>query len=781
MLLLLSSIRQLITEHRKPLLLLAISGYNIVGTPSYEFLFNEETLTYETTFYYSSQAVAYTVEYLDEDGNELVAPVTLAGVFHGSASADALPLIGYTPDAVTKSIDDLQLEGNVITFVYSANAVEYTVRYLDEDGNELVAPVTLAGVFHGSASADALSLIGYTPDAASKSIDDLQLEGNVITFNYSANAVSYTVRYLDEDGNELVAPATLTGVFHGSATANALAITGYTPDAASKSIPDLQLEGNIITFNYSANAVEYTVEYLDEDGNELVSPVILPGVFHGSVTEYAKYFAGYTADDASKSILDLQLEGNVITFVYSANAVAYTVRYLDENGNELIAPVTLSGVFHGMGSADALAITGYTPDAASKSIDDLQLEGNVITFVYSANAVEYTVRYVDQNGNELVAPVTLTGVFHGSASANALAIAGYTPDAASKSINDLQLEGNVITFNYTVIVVPTNIAPTSTGATYTLVRGTSITRNLTAADAEGNAVTYTLVTGPTHGTVTLNATTGRFTYTNDGLNLTPDTFTFRVNDGKDNSNIARITLTIIEPAIGNTAPTATDISYTTPYQTALTKNLNSLVNDANGDPLTFIIVTQPTNGTLTIDANGNYTYTPKSGFSGNDSFTYLSNDGKADSNIGKVSIKVEAEIIVTPEPTPQANLSTWYWLAGLLGLLLFFILALIRRPRPQINDVVMNPDGTYTVSWGYLGPRLMHKDYDRDESVFEVLAGNAIKLPEEKQVPYEFDRGQHENLFETIVDDSTVIRWTIKKKEETLNKEVIEKILNNKK
>ena len=350
-------------------------------------------------------------------------------------------------------------------------------------------------------------------------------------------------------------------------------------------------------------------------------------------------------------------------------------------------------------------------------------------------------------------------------------------DSFTFIVNDGSADSNVATVTVTVTAV--NDAPTAAGATYGILRGGAITRTFIYNDAEGAAVTFALVALPIHGTVNFNATTGVYTYTNDGLSLAADTFTFRVSDGTSFSNIARININVTELPIINAAPVANDITYSTPYQTAITRNLTSLSSDIDGDPLTFVIIVQPANGTITLNPAGNFTYIPNNGFEGTDSFTFQANDGKANSNIAKVTITVENEIIITPEPTPQANLTMWYWLAALAGLLLL-LLALIRRPRPQVRNVMENPDGTYTVTWGYLGPRLMHKDYDRDESKLEILAGRPIKIPEENEIPYEFDRGEHESVFETIVDENTVIRWTIKKKEEILDKELIEKMLNKK-
>ena len=63
-------------------------------------------------------------------------------------------------------------------------------------------------------------------------------------------------------------------------------------------------------------------------------------------------------------------------------------------------------------------------------------------------------------------------------------------------------------------------------------------------------------------------------------------------------------------------------------------------SDADGDTLTAVLNTGPGNGSLTLSADGSFSYTPNANFNGPDSFTYHANDGQADSNVATVSITV---------------------------------------------------------------------------------------------------------------------------------------------
>ena len=64
--------------------------------------------------------------------------------------------------------------------------------------------------------------------------------------------------------------------------------------------------------------------------------------------------------------------------------------------------------------------------------------------------------------------------------------------------------------------------------------------------------------------------------------------------------------------------------------------------DPDGDLLMAFVLTDPSHGTLTLNAEGDFTYTPTAGYSGPDSFTYVVDDGIATSNVATVTITVIA-------------------------------------------------------------------------------------------------------------------------------------------
>src|SRR5437667_6711322 len=78
-----------------------------------------------------------------------------------------------------------------------------------------------------------------------------------------------------------------------------------------------------------------------------------------------------------------------------------------------------------------------------------------------------------------------------------------------------------------------------------------------------------------------------------------------------------------------------DDSYTTPEDTTLTVAAPGVLandTDVDADPLTAILVNGPAHGTLSLNSDGSFTYSPALNYNGPDSFTYKANDGQADSS-----------------------------------------------------------------------------------------------------------------------------------------------------
>ena len=149
-----------------------------------------------------------------------------------------------------------------------------------------------------------------------------------------------------------------------------------------------------------------------------------------------------------------------------------------------------------------------------------------------------------------------------------------------------------------------------------------------------------MVTDVTDGTLVLNAD-GSFTYTPDPNFAGTDSFTYQAGDGSIDSNIATVILTVTPV---NDVTVAADDGYTTLEDTPLVvvaaDGILANDTDPDGNPLQALLVTDVTDGTLALNADGSFTYTPDPNFAGTDRFTYQAGGGSIDSNIATVTFTV---------------------------------------------------------------------------------------------------------------------------------------------
>ena len=189
--------------------------------------------------------------------------------------------------------------------------------------------------------------------------------------HWSLKPLTYTVRYLDADNNnnQLAADKTVTSPalnYQQVVSESALAITGYRPDANSKSVVlDYDADNNIITFYYTKKSaqVSYRVDYVLKDNPtvKVAESKSVPvdgstiSVKESAVTVDKDYLAKqldttpeqlddyYALTDVESLTLTSSSDNNVITFYYVPYDTAHiTVNYLDMDGNPIVGQEPLN-------------------------------------------------------------------------------------------------------------------------------------------------------------------------------------------------------------------------------------------------------------------------------------------------------------------------------------------------------------------------------------------------------------------------------------------------------
>ena len=156
------------------------------------------------------------------------------------------------------------------------------------------------------------------------------------------------------------------------------------------------------------------------------------------------------------------------------------------------------------------------------------------------------------------------------------------------------------------------------------------------SDPDGDKLTITVVTKPRHGDVTQNGSI--LTYKPTTGYSGSDSFTYVIIDGHGGTATATVTISVV-----NQAPSAQDDTKTTQENVPVTIAVLANDTDPENDPLSIRGFTSPGHGIVTNNSV-NLIYTPTSGYSGSDSFTYTISDGHGNTANATVTVTVQKAV-----------------------------------------------------------------------------------------------------------------------------------------
>lgn len=259
---------------------------------------------------------------------------------------------------------------------------------------------------------------------------------------------------------------------------------------------------------------------------------------------------------------------------------------------------------------------------------------------HSGEAVGVDLVATDPDGEPVsyqVASQPAHGSLSGSGSSRT-----YTSDAGFVGVDTFTYtatDGDLVSApaTVTVTVLPpprTNQPPVAAPADLTTRSDEPLDVTLGGSDPDGDALSPAVVTPPEHGSLSGTGPTRR--YTPDAGFVGTDSLTFTVSDGELTSAPATITITVEPPLPTNHPPVARSFEVATPG-TPVPVTLRA--EDPDGDPLTYLVASTPSHGTLSGNAP-ELVYTPDAGYVGPDSFTYTADDGDLTAEPATVSITV---------------------------------------------------------------------------------------------------------------------------------------------
>ena len=504
-----------------------------------------------------------------------------------------------TSDSFTYKANDGTADSNVATVSITVGAVN-DAPVANDDGGYTVGE---GGTLNGS------SVLANDTDA------DVPADTLTATLvSGPANASSFT---LNADG-------TFTYVHDGSET---------TSDSFTYKANDGSADSNVATVSITITAVNDAPVANDDAGT-----VSEGGTLNGSSVlandtdaENDALTAILVSGPANASSFTLNPDGTY-TYVHNGGETSsdsFTYKANDGSADSNVATVTIT-----------ITAVNDAPVANGDSFpinEGGTLNGNVLANDTDAENDSLTAVLVSGPANASSFILNLDGTFtyvhNGSET---------TSDSFTYKANDGAADSNVATVNISITAV--NDAPVANNDSGSVseggtLSGTSVLANDT--DAENNSLTAVLVTGPANASSFSLNPDGTYTYVHDGGETTSDSFTYKANDGTSSSNVATVTITI---APVNDAPVANGDSYSITFHGTLTISAPGVLGndtDAEGNSLTAVLVSGTTQGTLTFNANGSFTYTHTGASLGTDSFTYQAQDAFGGvSNVATVTIDI---------------------------------------------------------------------------------------------------------------------------------------------
>ena len=361
------------------------------------------------------------------------------------------------------------------------------------------------------------------------------------------------------------------------------------------------------------------------------------------------------------------------TFITTANAVSSTAALVSLNVAAIDYPPVVT-TSNGITSSNELTAIAIDPSVTVTDVDNTTLASSSISITANFNPGQDTLAFTSNNstmGNVSGSYNTLSGALTLASSGSTATLnqwqnalrsvtyvdTSYTPNTANRTISFVANDGTYSSnaAKKIVSISAVNFPPTATPQSVTTFLGTPAIITLSGSDPAGKALTFSITTTTTNGT--LSFTTPNATYTPNLNYLGADSFTFKAYNGTSYSaNSATVSITVATDTASNVAPANTAPSGVQTIQENTTLSFTGastlLVNDVNNNlsstQITVVhgTVNVSTSGGATISAGANastsftlsgtqkqinaalatLTYTPTSYYSGSDTLTFKSTD-----------------------------------------------------------------------------------------------------------------------------------------------------------
>ncbi|MGH1585469.1 MucBP domain-containing protein [Lactiplantibacillus plantarum] len=401
-----------------------------IGNAAGVFTTDPQSITF---VYVRLDAGNITVKYQDKQGHQLKPDKTVSGSqsLGQTYTTEPLGIENYTlmttPANATGTFTDQ--EQTVIYVYVRRDAGQIVVKYQDSAGNPLAPDKLLdgkeqLGVAYQTAAISIPNF--YLVATPANATGTFSTDTQTVIYQYArSNAGHITVKYQDANGTTLAPDDILTG--NGQLgrpyQTNAKTIENYrliqTPANATGQFSD---QAQTISYVYTReDAGDITVQYLDENGQQLAADSVLSGQGQlGQPYETSPLnINGYTVKSTQGNTTGTYtVQPQRVVYIYERTAgQPVTAKYQDQDGKSIHPDVVHSGYLGDNYSTEQLAIDGYTFNAVQGDVSGtFGTTAKTVTYVYTENTPTIpdtqgtvTVHYVTKDGIKLSEPTVLSG------------------------------------------------------------------------------------------------------------------------------------------------------------------------------------------------------------------------------------------------------------------------------------------------------------------------------------------------------------------------------------
>jgi VCBS repeat-containing protein len=289
--------------------------------------------------------------------------------------------------------------------------------------------------------------------------------------------------------------------------------------------------------------------------------------------------------------------------------------------------------FNGSSVSDTLTVSTNEDTALSGQFEATDADGDAVTFSMG-QAPQNGQLVIEEDGSWTYTP---NADYNGSDSFTVIVSDG------QGGTDTITINVDVTPVNDTPTLVDENGDPLGESVSVTTDEDTAVSGSLSASDDDNDSLSFSKGSDPSNGSVTVDEN-GNWTYTpNDNYNGS-DSFTVIVSDGQGGTDTLTVNVGVTPvndtPTLvdSNGDPLGDSVVVTTDEDTPVSGSLSA--SDGDNDSLSFSKGSDPSNGSVTVDEQGNWTYTPNDNYNGSDSFTVIVSDGQGGTDTLTVNVGV---------------------------------------------------------------------------------------------------------------------------------------------